>query len=107
MTPIEQVRLALGDPDGEYLQDSVIQWLLTENGNSIHRASIEALESIINNLALSPMKEESGGYSVWRESLQALEKRLVSLKRKSKVPLVPMVFNSDRSNWQDFDSLFN
>lgn len=108
MTPIQQLKLkAFGDPEAdEWLSDEVIEFLLSENGNSIKDTAVECLETVINGLALNPTQEESGGYHVWGQNLKFLEKRLTSLKRKSKVPLVPMVINSDRRNWNDIDSIF-
>jgi hypothetical protein len=108
MTPIEQVRLNTGDTDGEYLQDDVIEWLLEQSGNSVGEASIEALETIINQLVLNPQREKSGGYEAWGQNIQALERRLVSLKkRKNTKRPVPMVIGvGGRTSWKDIDSIY-
>lgn len=107
MTPIQQVKLmAFGDPEADWLSDEVIEFLLSENGNSIKTTAIESLETLLNQLSLNPVQEESGGYKVWGQNLKFLEKRLTSLKRKSKIPLVPVVINSDRRNFDDIDSIF-
>ncbi|MCL7942237.1 hypothetical protein M8009_18315 [Halomonas sp. ATCH28] len=108
MTPIEQVRLNIGDLDGDYLQDTVLEWLLEQAGNSVQEASIEALETILNQIALNPQREKSGGFEVWSQNIKALERRLESLKKRKKTKrLVPMVFGTGgRSDWKDIDSIF-
>lgn len=108
MDNLQQVRLkAFGDPDtDEWLSDEVINFLLSEHNNSIKETAIECLETVINGIALNPTRERSGGYEAYGQNLRFLEKRLESLKRKSKVPLVPMVIGTSRSNWNDIDKIF-
>ena len=55
-TLIQQVKFKVGDTSLNYpfLADSTYDWLLDKNSNNIIKAAIEALEMIINQIALSP-----------------------------------------------------
>ena len=106
---VDQMRLLTGDyiEDEPYLNDDVYLWFYEQNGNSVLDGSIEALESIINNLALSPESWRVGDAWETRGSINALERRLDELKVKRKGTKVPVVFSSDRTNWSDFNELFS
>lgn len=112
MTPEEQVRLNIGDTDTEeqYLSDSVITFLLTENGNNVLDASIAALEAIINQIALQPSRWEIGDASETRASVEQLENRLQELINKrnaQKYTAIPIILNTDRKDWDDLDKIFD
>jgi len=105
---VDQIRLLTGDyiEDEPYLNDDVYLWFYANNGNSVLDAAIEALESIINNIALSPAEWRIGDSSEVNTSIVALESRLTALKNKKSGGKVPVVFTSDRKNWCDFDKIF-
>ncbi|WP_168016591.1 hypothetical protein [Halomonas salinarum] len=112
MTPEEQVRLNIGDTDTDeqYLEDSVITFLLTENGNNVLDASIAALEVIINQVALQPSRWEIGDASETRASVEQLENRLQELinrRNAQKYTAIPIILNTDRKDWNDLDKIFN
>lgn len=105
---VDKIRLIVGDYilDEPLLPDSVYVWLFEKyDGNEVE-AAIEALESIINNIALSPSKWSLGEASEWGANMPALQKRLDDLKMKRKGSIVPVVIRSDRENWNDFNNLF-
>lgn len=106
---VDQMRLLTGDyiEDEPYLNDDVYLWMYEQNGNSVLDGSIEALESIINNIALSPAEWRIGDASEVATSVDALEKRLQALKLKRTTTKVPVVIASDRKSWCDFDELFS
>lgn len=106
----EQVRLKIGDTDTDepYLEDSVISFLLTENGNDILETSIEALTAIINQLALAPDRWEIGDASETKADIDHLEHRLQELineRNAKKFKAVPVIINTDRKDWKDLDWL--
>lgn len=107
-TTVGQMRLLTGDfiPEEPYLEDDIYTWFYEQNGNSVLKGSIEALESIINNIALSPERWVLGDASEERAAVNALERRLADLKLKEHRGIVPVIIRSDRKNWDDFDSLF-
>lgn len=106
---VDQMRLLTGDyiEDEPYLNDDIYLWFYAQNNNSILDAAIEALESIINNIALSPQEWRIGESSEMNASVILLEARLVSLKNRKSNGKVPIAFRSDRKNWKDFDELFS
>jgi ribonuclease HI len=107
-TVVGRMRLLTGDYDSQYLSDEIYTYLYTSNGNSELDGAIEALESIINNLALSPTREVSGDIEAWGPSVAALQARLDSLKEKrNRRGLVPVLLKSDRKSWTDFDKIFD
>ena len=105
---VDQMRLLTGDfiEDEPYLEDAIYLWFYEQNGNSVIDGAIEALESIINNIALSPASWEIGDASESRQTMASLETRLTSLKGKRKNKRLPVYVNTDRKNWDDFDKLF-
>lgn len=107
-TIVGQMRLYTGDYilDEPYLEDAVYVWLYAQNGNSVIEGSIAALESIINNIALSPASWRNGDVSETTQSIESLERRLADLKLKRSSTKAPVVFSSDRKNWCDFDKAF-
>lgn len=112
MDNIDQVRLNIGDTDTEeyFLDDTVISFLLQENGNNVLETSIEALEAIINNIALQPERWRIGDAAESRASVDQLEDRLKSLinKRNAKnYTAIPIILHPSRKNWDDIDKVFN
>lgn len=105
---VDRMRLLTGDyiEDEPYLDDDIYLWFYEENGNSEVEGAIEALESIINNIALSPVRWEIGDSSESAPAIAALEARLDSLKARRAGTKVPVVIRSDRKNWDDFDKAF-
>ena len=55
---VDQMRLNTGDyiEEEDYLSDAVYVWFYNQANQSVLDGSILALESIINNIALSPEK---------------------------------------------------
>lgn len=106
---VDRMRLLTGDfiEDEPYLDDDIYMWFYEENGNSEVDGAVEALEAIINNISLSPARWQIGDASETGPALEALEKRLLSLKAKRSGSKVPVVIKSDRKNWCDFESAFN
>lgn len=111
MLPEEQVRLNIGDtnPDEPYLEDSVITFLLTENGNDVIEASIEALTAIINQIALQPDRWRIGDAEEYKASVDELEGRLqdlISKRNAKKYTAIPMILHTDRKDWNDINKIF-
>lgn len=50
-TPLNQVRLNIGDASGEFMDDAVITYLLTANDNDVQKVSRLALKAILKDLA--------------------------------------------------------
>jgi hypothetical protein len=108
-TIVGRMRLLTGDYDASspYLSDEIYTYLYASNGNSEIDGAIEALESIINNIALSPTREITGDIEVWSASVAALQARLDSLKTRRKGNnKLPVVLVSDRKSWCDFEKAF-
>lgn len=105
---ISQMRLNTGDyiEDEPYLSDAVYVHFYREAGNSVIDGSILALESIINNIALSPQKWTIGDASETAPQVTILNDRLIALKERRTGAKVPMIINSDRKNWCDFNKVF-
>lgn len=103
-----RMRLLTGDfYENEYfLEDSIYLHLYAQAGNSELDGAIEALESIINNIALAPKEWRSG--DVWEkgQDIKQLERRLIALKSKRKGIRVPIIMKSDRGSWKDFEKAF-
>lgn len=106
---VDQMRLMTGDfiEGEEYLSDALYVWFYTEAGNSVLDGAIQALESIINNIALSPDRWQIGDSSEWKPAVTALTDRLTALKQKKKGLKAPVIMKSDRTNWNDFNKAFN
>ena len=106
---IQQLRLIVGDVsvDLPFLDDNTYTWLLetypTQNG-----AAVEALEMIINQIALSPQSIRTDAVTEIGPLVANLEARLKSLKAKQQVGVTgfPLVIKSDRTSWEDFNNLF-
>lgn len=107
-TIVGQMRLNTGDfiLDEPYLTDAVYLFFYEKNNNSIIDASIEALESIINYIALTPQSWTLGESSETQASVSALNKRLESLRVKRKSSVTPIIIKSDRKDWHDFERAF-
>lgn len=107
-TIVGQMRLNTGDfiEDEPYLSDSVYLHYYEKNNRSILDGSVEALESIINYIALSPQSWTLGESHETSASVSALTKRLTELKLKRKATVIPILMRSDRKNWDDFDKAF-
>ena len=112
-TLIQQVKFKVGDTSLNYpfLADSTYDWLLDKNSNNIIKAAIEALEMIINQIALSPESIKTDAVDEVKASVPVLEKRLDALKKQLTQAAVgasrfPFLVHSDRKNWNDLDSLF-
>lgn len=112
-TLIQQVKFKVGDTSLNYpfLADSTYDWLLEKNSKNIIKAAIEALEMIINQIALSPESIKTDAVDEVKASVPVLEKRLDALKKQLTQAAVgasrfPFLVHSDRKNWNDLDSLF-
>lgn len=112
-TRIQQVKFKVGDTSLNYpfLADSTYDWLLDKNSNNIIKAAIEALEMIINQIALSPESIKTDAVDEVKASVPVLERRLEALKKQLTQAAIgasrfPFLVHSDRKNWNDFNSLF-
>ena len=112
-TLIQQVKFKVGDTSLNYpfLADSTYDWLLDKNSNNIIKAAIEALEMIINQIALSPESVRTDAVDEVKASVHVLERRLNALKKQLTQAAVgasrfPFLVHSDRKSWNDLDSLF-
>ena len=112
-TLIQQVKFKVGDTSLNYpfLADSTYDWLLDKNSNNIIKAAIEALEMIINQIALSPESIKTDAVDEVKASVPVLERRLNALKKQLTQAAVgasrfPFLVHSDRRNWNDLNSLF-
>ena len=112
-TLIQQVKLKVGDTSLNYpfLADSTYDWLLEKNSKNIIKAAIEALEMIINQIALSPESIKTDAVDEVKASVPVLERRLDALKKQLTQAAIgasrfPFLVHSDRKNWNDLDSLF-
>lgn len=106
---VSQMRLNTGDfiEDEPYLSDAIYVHFYKQAGNSVIDGSILALESIINNIALSPMKWQIGDASETRPLVETLNDRLTALRERRTNAKVPLLIKSDRKNWCDFDKAFD
>ena len=112
-TLIQQVKFKVGDTSLNYpfLADSTYDWLLDKNSNNIIKAAIEALEMIINQIALSPESVKTDAVDEVKASVHVLERRLDALKKQLTQAAVgasrfPFLVHSDRKSWNDLNSLF-
>lgn len=117
---VKQIRLLIGDTsqDLPYLADETYEWILTtstgQGGDYQLVAACEALEMIINQIALSPQSIKTEEITEIGPLVAALELRLKSLKAKRDAAAAqygfgksfPMMVKSDRRGWNDFDELF-
>ena len=112
-TLIQQVKFKVGDTSLNYpfLADSTYDWLLDKNSNNIIKAAIEALEMIINQIALSPESVKTDAVDEVKASVPVLERRLNALKKQLTQAAIgasrfPFLVHSDRNSWNDLNSLF-
>ena len=112
-TLIQQVKFKVGDTSLNYpfLADSTYEWLLDKNSNNVIKAAIEALEMIINQIALSPESIKTDAVDEVKASVHVLERRLEALKKQLTQAAIgasrfPFLVHSDRKNWNDLNSLF-
>ena len=112
-TLIQQVKFKVGDTSLNYpfLADSTYDWLLEKNSKNIIKAAVEALEMIINQIALSPESVKTDAVDEVKASVHVLERRLNALKKQLTQAAIgasrfPFLVHSDRKNWNDLDSLF-
>lgn len=107
-TFIGQIRLKVGDTnkDDPYMEDSIYAWFYAQNGNSVIDASIAALNSLINQIALNPTEWDVGEIGAKGALVNTLERRLTNLKSERAKNKAPVVIGSDRSNWNDFNKVF-
>lgn len=116
---VKQIRLMVGDTsqDLPYLDDDTYEWILTSTpsgGNFLLNSAVEALEMIINQIALSPQSVKTEEITEIGPLVAALEVRLNSLKSRRDAANstigfgkpFPMMIKSDRKGWNDFDELF-
>lgn len=105
---VSQMRLNTGDylEDEEYLSDAIYVHFYNESGHSVIDGSILALESIINNIALTPQKWTIGDASETAPLVETLMQRLDALKSKQKNNKAPIIIKTDRKNWDDFNKAF-
>ena len=108
-TQVQQVRLLVGDvaTDFPFLDDATYEWLLEVHPVTLD-AAVEALEMIINQISLSPQSIKTDAVTEVALIVSNLERRLAVLKTKKRASVVamPFIVKTDRSNWNDFDSLF-
>lgn len=108
-TELQQIRLMTGDTGSDfiYLADSTYLWLLESNTRIID-AAVEALEMIINQIALSPQSIQTEDLKEVAPLVASLERRLNSLKQKknSNQTGFPMIVKSDRNSWSDIDAIY-
>lgn len=106
---IQQLRLIVGDVSVDYpfLDDNTYSWLL-ETYPTQNSAAVEALEMIINQIALSPHSIKTDAVTEIGPLVHNLEARLKSLKAKQQVSSTgfPILVKSDRKGWDDFNTLF-
>lgn len=106
---IQQLRLIVGDVSTDYpfLDDNTYTWLI-EIYPTQNEAAVEALEMIINQIALSPQSIKTDAVTEIRPLVASLEARLKSLKAKQQVSATgfPLLVKSDRTSWHDFITLF-
>ena len=106
---IQQLRLIVGDVSTDYpfLDDNTYQWLI-DTYVVQNSAAVEALEMIINQIALSPQSIKTDAVTEIRPLVATLEARLQSLKAKQQVSATgfPLLVKSDRTSWNDFITLF-
>lgn len=105
---VDQMRLNTGDyiEDELYLDDAIYVHFYSQAGNSVIDGSILVLESIIANIALSPVKWSIGDASETAPQVVQLNERLVALRQRKNNNKVPVIINSDRKTWCDFDKVF-
>jgi len=115
LTDLQRLRLMVGDvaQDLPYLDDNTYEWLMESKAgdNVLLRSAVEALEMIINQIALSPQSIKTEDITEIGPLVAALEIRLASLKTQrdsndANPKTFPMLIKSDRKNWDDLDKLF-
>ena len=77
LTPIEEVRLLVGDfGDPQILSDEEIQYFLDKYDGNVTRAALDAARSILFYLARWPTRERAGDIEVWNDWANAYRKAL-------------------------------
>lgn len=105
---VDQMRLNTGDfmEDELYLDDAIYVHFYRQAGSSVIDGSILALEAIIANIALTPLKWSIGDASETAPQVVQLNERLVALKQRKTNNKAPILLKSDRKTWCDFDKVF-
>lgn len=105
---VDQMRLNTGDyiEDELYLDDAIYVHFYRQAGSSVIDGSILALEAIIANIALTPLKWSIGDASETAPQIAQLNERLTALKQRKTNNKVPILLKSDRKTWCDFDKVF-
>lgn len=79
--PLNQVRALIGDYDGSLISDDNINYLLTKHNDDVTKASLEALDYILTQVAYY-VREEAGDVEVyWDDIYNQLHKRKTSLEK--------------------------
>lgn len=113
ISTLQQVKFKVGDTSLNYpfLDTATYEWLLEKNASNVIKASIEALEIIINQIALSPESVITDAVHEVRPSVEVLERRLEAMKSELTKSVLgkarfPILVHSDRKNWDDLDALY-
>jgi len=110
LTNLQKLKLMVGDvsADFPYLDDNTYNWMLELYPTDLNKAAVEALEMIINQISLSPQSIRSEDVTEVAPLVSTLEVRLANLKAKanSTGKKFPMIIKSDRTNWDDINSLY-
>lgn len=111
-TIVGQMRLLTGDfdngSDDLYLTDAVYMFLYNQANSSIRDGAIQALESIIANISLRPTSLTNGDSNEsYAGAVIQLNKRLERLKLERDRTVTPILIKSDRSNWDDFNKIWD
>lgn len=73
-TPLNQVRLNIGDASGELIADSVLSYLLTLHSNDVAIVSIKAAEAILRDLAKLRDESVDEVYVKWSQTYENYRK---------------------------------
>ena len=110
---VARIRLLVGDvTEFPLLEDGVYEYLYFNNDNNETLTAIDALESIITLLTVNPPDSAVGDYETATRRISEYEKTLDRLKEKvnqdnNKVKVTPMIARSDRTNWNDINTIYN
>jgi len=110
LTNLQKLKLLVGDValDFPFLADDTYNWLLELYPNDLNKAAAEALEMIINQISLAPQSVRTEDITEVAPLVASLEIRLNSLKAKANSvgKKFPMIIKSDRTDWDDINSLY-